>query len=100
MDANDNGPGMANVEQRARRRLAAEKSFYAHLTTYVVVIGALFLINALTNRSYWWFVWPALGWGIGILFHALSTFGSFGTLGRDWEDRRLKQLIDEESKRS
>ena len=100
MESTDNGAGSAGIEQRARRRLAAEKSFYAHLTTYAVVIGALFLINALTNRAYWWFVWPAIGWGIGILFHAFSTFGTFGTLGRDWEERRLKQLIDEESKRS
>lgn len=100
MNASDSEPVVTDVERRARRRLAAEKSFYTHLTTYVVVIGALFLINALTSRSYWWFVWPAIGWGIGIIFHAVSTFSSFGVLGREWEDRRLKQLIDEESKRS
>lgn len=96
----DNSQTSSTAEQRARRRLAAERGFYVHLITYAVVIGFLFLINALTNRSYWWFVWPALGWGIGVIFHAFATFGSFGNFGRDWEDRRLKQLIDEESKRS
>ncbi|MGH6608723.1 MAG: 2TM domain-containing protein [Burkholderiaceae bacterium] len=95
----DNDTTAASAEQRARRRLAAEKGFYVHLTTYAVVIGALFLINALTNRAYWWFVWPAIGWGIGILFHAFSVFGSFGARSREWEDRRLKQLIDEENRR-
>ena len=88
-----------SAEQRARKRLHAEKSFYSHLTTYLIVISLLFLINALTNRSYWWFVWPALGWGIGIVFHAVATFGVVGTMGREWEERRLKQLIEEESKR-
>lgn len=88
-----------SVEQRARRRLLAEKSFYVHLVTYVTVIGGLFVINVLTGSGRWWFVWPALGWGIGIAAHALSTFGLGGLLGRGWEDRRLKELVDEEQRR-
>ncbi len=63
------------------------------------MIAALFLINALSSRAHWWFVWPAVGWGIGIVFHAVATFGLVGVVGRDWEERRLKQLIDEERKR-
>ena len=39
------------AEQRAHRRLAAEKSFYVHLVTYVIVISALFVINALTGTA-------------------------------------------------
>ena len=88
-------PDSTDFETRARRRLAAERGFYMHLSTYVIVIGALFVINALTG-SRWWFFWPALGWGIGILVHAASTFGVGGFLGRDWEDKRLQELIDEE----
>jgi fatty acid desaturase len=89
---------MSSIEQRARRRLAAEKGFYIHLATYVIVIGCLFLINAITG-SRWWFVWPALGWGIGILVHALVTFGLVGFMGREWERRRLNELIEEERSR-
>ena len=94
-----NEPGVqADIEDRARRRLAAERGFYVHLATYVIVIGCLFLINAMTG-SRWWFVWPALGWGIGILVHALATFGLVGFMGREWERRRLKELIEEERSR-
>ena len=85
-----------SVEQRARRRLRAEKGFYVHLVIYVIVISGLFVINALTGHGRWWFVWPAIGWGIGLTIHALSTFGMISVLGRDWEDRRLKELVDEE----
>jgi two-component system LytT family sensor kinase len=88
----------ASAEARARRRLSAERGFYIHLTTYVIVIGFLFLINAMTG-SRWWFVWPALGWGIGILVHALAAFGLAGFLGRDWEERRLRELIEQEKTR-
>jgi 2TM domain len=94
-----NANDLASVEQRARRRLVAEKGFYVHLVTYVAVISALFIINALTGSGRWWFVWPAIGWGIGIAVHALATFGLVGLLGRDWEDRRLKELMDEEQRR-
>jgi hypothetical protein len=89
----------ASAEQRARRRLVAEKGFYVHLLTYVVVISGLFVINVLTGAGRWWLVWPAIGWGIGITFHALSTFGLISLLGRDWEERRLKELMEEERQR-
>ena len=63
---------------RARRRLVAEKGFYVHLVTYVAVISGLFIINALTGSGRWWFVWPAIGWGVGLAVHALATFGLVG----------------------
>jgi hypothetical protein len=88
----------ADAEARARRRLAAERAFYIHLAIYVVVIGFLFLVNAMTG-SRWWFVWPALAWGIGILVHAMATFGLAGFLGHAWEERRLRELIEEERTR-
>ena len=88
-----------SVEQRARRRLRAEKGFYVHLVIYVIVISGLFVINALTGHGRWWFVWPAIGWGIGLTIHALSTFGMISLLGRDWEERRLKELVEEEQRR-
>ena len=40
---------------------------------YAIVIGFLFVINALTNRDYWWVVWPALGWGLAIALKILKT---------------------------
>ena len=88
-----------SVEQRARRRLRAERGFYVHLVIYVIVISGLFVINALTGHGRWWFVWPAIGWGIGLTIHALSTFGMISMLGRDWEERRLRELVDEEQRR-
>jgi len=94
IDANESASA-----ERARRRLVSEKGFYVHLVTYVLVIAGLFIINVLTGHGRWWFVWPAVGWGIGIAVHALSAFGLIGLLGRDWEERRLKELIEEERRR-
>src|SRR5436305_8194962 len=61
--------------RRARRRAAAEAGLYAHLMSYLGVIAFLALINLFTTR-YPWFIWPALGWGIGIFSHWMAVFGS------------------------
>jgi hypothetical protein len=58
----------------ARQRVAAKIGFYIHLVVYVCVNIVLIVINFATSSDYLWFKWPLLGWGIGILFHALSVF--------------------------
>ncbi len=63
------------IQQRARRRAAAEVGFYAHLQSYLGVIAFLALINAMTTW-YPWFLWPALGWGLGLFFHYMGVFGA------------------------
>jgi hypothetical protein len=43
-----------------------------HLRAYLVVMVALVAIWALTGAGYFWPVWPALGWGIGLVPHAFG----------------------------
>ncbi|MDZ4051748.1 MAG: 2TM domain-containing protein, partial [Phenylobacterium sp.] len=45
------------------------KDFYIHLTQYLIVIPILAGINLVGYPQYLWFVWPALGWGLGVLAH-------------------------------
>jgi signal transduction histidine kinase len=59
---------------RARKRAAAEAGFYVHLMWYGLVIGFLFCVNLITT-SYPWFLWPALGWGLGLASHFSAVFG-------------------------
>jgi signal transduction histidine kinase len=65
----------AEAVRRARGRAAAEAGFYLHLTKYLGVIAFLALINLFTSR-YPWFIWPAIGWGIGVFSHFMAVFGS------------------------
>ena len=49
-----------------------------HMIVGLLVVGVmafLALINVLTSR-YPWFLWPALGWGIGLFSHYMAVFGS------------------------
>ena len=67
-----------NIQQTARRRAAAKLSFLFHLAVYGIVNALLITINLTTSPEYYWFKWPLMGWGIGILFHAAATFLFFG----------------------
>src|SRR5262245_13223585 len=59
---------------RANRRAKEEIGFYVHFMTYLGVFALLALINLMTTR-YPWFLWPALGWGIGVFCHYMGVFG-------------------------
>lgn len=58
----------ARTEFKKRQR----QEFFNHFRSYCIVNGALILINVLSSREYFWFVWPMVGWGIGIAFHAVD----------------------------
>lgn len=80
--------------ERAIRRVAALKGFYIHLALYLAVNAGLLLVDALTGPR-WWVQWIFLGWGIGVAAHALAVFGHASKVVADWEDRKIKQLMDE-----
>lgn len=48
--------------------------FYVHLAVYVLVNGLLIAIDLMTSPGTYWFIWPLIGWGIGLLVHGLSVF--------------------------
>lgn len=75
-------------EQQARRRIAQLRSYYGHLTAYVAVNLMLVTINLMSNPGHPWFLYPLLGWGIGLAMHTAKVFWT----GSHWEQRKLEQL--------
>ncbi|MDO6567703.1 2TM domain-containing protein [Alteromonas sp. 1_MG-2023] len=82
-----------NEEQAVIDQVRAIKSFYSHLVTYLIVISLLFVLNLATNSSYIWAIWPAFGWGIGILSHGLSAFEVINFFGANWEKRQIEKRL-------
>ncbi len=65
---NDDAAGeQVNAQARTTR------AFYVHAISFVLVMPALVAWNCLDTRV-WWVQWPLLGWGSGLLSHALTTF--------------------------
>lgn len=86
--------------QKAKKRVKEIKGFYANLVSYVLVISFLTFINLKYTPEHLWFFWPMLGWGIGLLFHAFGVFKIVPFFGQDWEERKIKELMDEEKKQN
>ncbi len=82
--------------QVARKKVEEIKGFYGNLISYVLVNLFLIFINLKYSPEHIWFFWPMLGWGIGVLFHGIKVFNWFPFLGKDWEDKKLKQFMEEE----
>jgi hypothetical protein len=69
------------------------KQFYMHVIQYAVVMGFLFVINLMTSPGYFWVIWPALGWGLGLLSHAASIFDLLPFFGANWEKKQVEKRL-------
>ena len=79
--------------REAKQHVAALKGFYIHAFVFVLVMAGLLIIN-LGAGSPWWVQWPLLGWGIGLLGHAVAIFAPIRILGKAWEERKIKEMMD------
>ena len=89
------------IEFRKAKKKAREiRSFYINLLCYCIVIPTLIVINLYFTPELHWFYFSMIGWGMGLLFQAISTFGWNPFFGKNWENRKLKQFMDEERQKN
>lgn len=85
--------------QQALKRVKRIKGFYTHLMVYIVInIGLLIVNNNNSTENFWrWQTFSTvLFWGIGLLAHGLSVFMPTMIMGKDWEERKIKELMEKE----
>ena len=85
----------------AQKRVRKIKGFYTHLIVYIVINIMIIVLNTQNlkpGQSY--FQWnnfaTALFWGIGLVAHGLSVFGPNIILGDNWEEKKIKELMEKE----
>ncbi|SNR32561.1 2TM domain-containing protein [Lutibacter flavus] len=83
---------------RAVERVEEIKGFYSSLIAYCIVIPFLIYINLKYVPQFHWFWFPIMGWGIGLIFQAFKAFAYNPFLGRDWEERKIKEYMNEDNK--
>lgn len=81
---------------KAQKKVEEIKAFYGHMASYVVVNTGLAVLNIVTSPEHLWFLYPALGWGIGLVLHGCKTFDYMPFLSNEWEERKLKELMDKD----
>ncbi|WP_299709672.1 2TM domain-containing protein [uncultured Tenacibaculum sp.] len=101
----------------AKKEAAKIKSFYDHLTVYLVfnIIFALssnvseinFHIFGGFKISNLWYnfenfkVYPLWAvWGIIVIFQAIDVYAISILLGKNWEKRKIKELIEKDKKQA
>lgn len=87
--------------KEAVRRVKRIKGFYTHALIYVVINTMIVIINVQNlNEGESYFQWhnfiTAFFWGIGLVAHGLSVFLPGMILGTDWEERKIRELMDKE----
>ena len=80
-----------DIESRAKRRVAAKKSFIYHFGIYCIMAIFFFAMNMLTDPYDTWFYFPLLPWGVGLGIHYLTTFGLPGMDMERWEERQMER---------
>ncbi|WP_333600155.1 2TM domain-containing protein [Flavobacterium sp.] len=86
--------------QQALKRVKKIKGFYTHLIVYIVINTMIIVTKIEFDKGQWSFEWrhlsTALFWGIGLLAHGLSVFTPTFILNKDWEERKIKELMEKE----
>jgi 2TM domain-containing protein len=82
----DMGTGSGQAAERgdlrfeALQRLRKRRDFRTHLTAYVLVnflLISVWLVVGITAGAWFpWPIFPLLGWGIGLAFHARAVYES------------------------
>jgi len=82
-----NIPLSPELERTARRRVAARLGWTIHALVFVAVNTGLAWLSWRSGRN--WAVFPALGWGLGLLIHGVVVWVQLG--GGGVQERWLAQ---------
>ena len=80
----------------AKKRIKKLKDFYGSLAAYIIIMPFLVFINLKTGTGVYWFWFPMFGWGVGLAFQAYEVFGANKYFGKSWEDRKMKEFMEED----
>lgn len=85
-----------NIYLKAQKRVEDMKGFYGNLTMYIIIISGLAILNLMTYPQHLWFLYPAIGWGIGVVIHGMSVFNYMPFLGSNWEEKKIQELMNKD----
>ena len=86
-------PSRQAEEALALAHVRSLKDLYIHITVYVVVMTLLLALNVFVTGGGLWAIYPALGWGLGLAFHALRVFDMVPWLNAEWERRAVERRL-------
>jgi fatty acid desaturase len=82
----------SDEHRRARRRVRERLNFYRNVVYYVLLVGALALIDWATGGG-WWVQWVAAILGAFLVLDFLTTFIAPALWGREVEERMVQREL-------
>ncbi|WP_163399360.1 2TM domain-containing protein [Flavobacterium fluviatile] len=91
----------------AYKKVKRIKDFYSHLKVYLIVNAVIIISNI--NRDFignrfdesglfdWHTYSTSFFWGIGLLIHAFTVFGTDFLFGSAWEQKKIQKYMNKES---
>ena len=80
---------------RAKEHVEKLKGFYIHFAIYLMMMPVFIFLN-IRSTGFPWAIFPIVGWGFGLAGHAMETFNYNPLLGKDWEEKKMKELMDKD----
>ena len=83
--------------RRAKERVEEIRKFYGKVASAMVTITIVASINYYFNE--WrnaWFLWVVFGLSISLFFKANKIFNLNPFMGRDWEERKIQEFLQQE----
>ncbi|MDX1314066.1 MAG: 2TM domain-containing protein [Eudoraea sp.] len=84
-----------NSYLRAKKRVEEIKGFYGNLTAFVIIMPLLAWLNYMTS-DFPWVIFPAVGWGLGVILNGMCAYGYNPILGKNWEERKIREFMSED----
>jgi len=83
----------------AKKKVKIIRGFYIHLGIFLLVNTIVLLVLSMieSNVDMFWEYYPIAGWGIAIALHYFLVFGFDYVFGKNWEERKISELIDKDS---
>lgn len=88
------------IETLARQRAGAKLGWFVHAAVYVAVNLMLLAMSRYGFGQRPWSVYPALGWGLGLVLHGIAVFilGSGGGLRERLVRQERERLLREQDR--
>lgn len=91
----------------AYKKVKKIKGFYSHLKVYIIV-NLIIIVSSITRSnltegldlsglSEWHTYSTAFFWGIGLVAHGLSVFGSELFFSHEWEQKQIQKYMDKDN---
>lgn len=85
---------------QAKKRVKQIKGFYIHALVYVLVNAVILILKFQKHGSIEFNDWGIGLWGLGLAIHGLSVFLPNFILGKNWEEKKIRELMEKDKNRN